>query len=89
MKIEKGFVSQKICDKTVLVRTMANGNGFHGIIELNDTAAEIWHCIEKGYPAKKTAEILTQKYDVNYEQALKSVTEFCKKMIESGVTKED
>ncbi len=88
MKIQKGFVSQKICDKTVLVRTAAE-DGFCGIVELNDTATEIWHCLEKGYSAEKTAETLTKKYDVSYERAHESVMGMIKKMIKSDVAKEE
>ncbi len=88
MKVQKGFVSQKICDKTVLVRTAAK-DGFCGIIELNDTAAEIWNCLEKGYNAQKTAEVLTKKYDVSYEEALKAVNDLSKKIVEFGLTNEE
>ena len=88
MKIQKGFVSQKICDKTVLVR-ISTDDGFCGIVELNDTAVEIWHCLEKGYSPQKCAEMIIAKYDIDYESALASVNKIRNKMIENGIAAEE
>ncbi len=88
MKIQKGFVSQKIGEKTVCVRTN-DKNGFCGFIELNDTASIIWQGIEKGYSVEKCAELLTEKYDVCYNEAIQSVKDMCKKMIDAGILTEE
>lgn len=84
MKVQKDFVSQKLYDKTVLVRT-SSSDGFCGIVELNDTAADIWQYLEEGNTVEATAQKLTEKYDVDYDQALSSVIDLSKKMLEQGL----
>ncbi len=88
MKIQEGFVIQQIGEKTICVRTN-DKNGFCGFVELNDTAAIIWKCIEKGYSPTQCAEMLTEKYDISYDEALKSVDKMCKKMIDAGILVEE
>lgn len=88
MKLQKGFVSQKIEQKTIKVRTN-DSVGFRGIVELNDTAALIWKYIEEGYTFGECAQKLTEKYDVSYSVALNSVKNLCDKMIDEGIAIED
>ena len=48
MKIRDGLKLQKIMDKYVAVPSGAAEDRFHGIIRLNNTAAQIWKGIEEG-----------------------------------------
>lgn len=89
MRIQEGFVSQKISDKTVLVCINDNKERFSGMVELNDTAADIWKFISKGYTKEKVAQKLTEKYDVSYNDAMNAVVNMYKKLIDSGIATED
>lgn len=88
MKIQNGFVKQKICEKTVLVRTN-HKKGFCGIVELNDTAAVIWNCLEKGYTLQQCAEKIVAEYDTDYNTAFSAVEKVYNKMIENGIATEE
>lgn len=89
MKIKKGFVSQQIGDKTIVVSTGERGRGFHGMIELNHTGADIWNWLSEGLTQEETAEKFASKYDISVSKAKQDVSNMVEKMIASGVMEND
>lgn len=89
MKIKKGFVMQKIGDTTVVVSTGELSRTFHGMIELNETGAEIWKCVEEGMSVLEIANKFSQEYDVDIQKATDDVTKIINKMLDAGVFEND
>ncbi|MBE6788547.1 MAG: PqqD family protein [Ruminococcaceae bacterium] len=85
MKIKKGFVKQKLGDTTIIVSTGELSREFHGMIELNETGAEIWDCISSGMNLIETAQKLSEEYGIDIQKATDDVTKIVNKMLEAGV----
>ena len=85
MKIKKGFVSQKIGDTTVVVSTGELSREFHGMIELNETAAFIWNCFAEGLSQSQIAKKLCDEYGISLEKAEADIAVLANKMLDAGV----
>ena len=85
MKIKNGFVTQKIGDTTVVVSTGALSREFHGMIELNETAAFIWDCFAQGLSKEDTAKKFCEEYGISLEKAEADTAKIVDKMLEAGV----
>ncbi len=85
MKIKKGYVSQKIGDTTVVVSTGELSREFHGMIELNETAAFIWGCFEEGLSQSEAAKKLSDEYGISLEKAEADIAGLANKMLDAGV----
>ena len=88
MKIKEGFVEQQIGDTTLLVSAGELSHSFRGMIELNYTAADIWHWLAEGHSAEQTAQLLAEKYGIAPSKAKEDTEKIVKKMRESGVTED-
>ena len=89
MRIKDGFVKQQIGKKTIIVSTGDLSKDFHGMIELNYTAADIWKWISKGYSSEEIAKLLSEKYDVELSKAQSDTQKIIDKMISAGVVEDD
>jgi len=85
MKIKKGFVAQKMGDTTIIVSSGELSRSFHGMIELNQTGAEIWNYVEKGLNIVEIAQKLSEEYGIDIQKATDDVTKIVNKMLEAGV----
>ena len=85
MKIKKGFVKQQMGDTTVLVSAGQLSREFHGMIELNYTAADIWNWLEQGNSQEQTALLLAKKYGIDPQKAAADTAKIIDKMRQSGV----
>ncbi len=85
MKIKNGFVAQKIGDTTVVVSTGALSREFHGMIELNETAAFIWNCFAEGLSQNEVAKKLCDEYGISLEKAEADTAKIVEKMLDAGV----
>ena len=89
MKIKEGFVKQQIGDKTIVVSAGNLSKEFHGMIELNYTAADIWDWISAGYTCEEVAELLARKYNIEISKAQLDTEKIINKMISAGVVEND
>lgn len=89
MRIKKGFVAQKIGDSTVVVSTGALSCEFRGMIELNQTAADIWSYFEAGLSQSDAAKKLSEEYGISLQKAEADVEKIAKKMLEAGVFEDE
>ena len=69
MKLKDNVIVQEIDDRYVLVDTDAGDDHFHGIINMNRTAAYIAKLLEKETTKEDIVKALTDKYDVSPEIA--------------------
>ena len=89
MKIKDGFVKQQIGDKIIIVSAGDLSKEFHGMIELNYTAADIWDWISAGYTCEEVTELLANKYNIEISKARSDTEKIINKMISSGVIEND
>lgn len=85
MKPKQEFVLRTIGGETVLVPVGSLNDNFHGIISLNETGKFIWERLSQGQEPHQIAEALTEVYDVEKEQADRSVEKICGQLKELGI----
>ena len=85
MKLNEGFVIQKIGDSFYAVPVTKNSAIGNSMIKLNETAHLIWKSIEAGLSMEKTAEAVSSEYNVDKEKALNDVKSFCVQLGKVGI----
>ena len=85
MKIKQGFVIQEVGGQWVAVATGAAAKEFGGIVKLNDTAALVWRCLEKGLDCDAVVAHMVETYDVSEQKAAEDVDGLCVKLTAAGI----
>ncbi len=85
MKLNEGFVVQKIGDNFYAVSVTKNSAVGNSMIKLNETAHLMWEKIEDGFSVDKIAEAITLEYNIDKETALKDVMSFCEQLGKVGI----
>lgn len=85
MKIKKGYVIRKVMGNNVVIATGEASRNFHGMIKLNDTAAEIWEYIDKGMSEEDICAYMLEKYDVSPELLKADVKNTLKTLEKQGL----
>ena len=85
MRANRNFSMENVMGKKILIDL---SGAFRGMIELNETSAEIWRAIADGCSEQEAAQRLTAQYEVSEEKALESVRRFCADMVQQGVFEE-
>ena len=84
MKIKEGFVVRKVMGNNVVIATGAQSNKFHGMVKLNDTAAEIWGYIADGLDIDAIVDKMREKYDVDESLLRADVEKTVNTLIDQG-----
>ena len=74
MKIKDGFVIREVMGNFVVIATGDVSRDFHGMVKLNETAAEIWGYVSEGKDADAIVAEMLSQYDVD-EAKLRSDVE--------------
>ena len=74
MKIKDGYVIRKVMGNFVVIATGEASQEFHGMVKLNETAAEIWGYVSEGKDADAIVSEMLSKYEVD-EAKLRSDVE--------------
>ena len=85
MKIKEGFVLRRVLDEAVVVTVGEASKTFHGIVKLNDSAADIWEWISRGLSKDEIALELAKKYELSDAKAIADVDAMIKQMSEAGL----
>jgi len=70
------FVLRNIGGECLLVPLGARVLDVDGIIVLNDTARYVWDLLEQGRSMEEMATAVTERFDVDYEQARVDIQTF-------------
>lgn len=76
MKLTEGFVLRQVVSTWVVMPLKSDTLDFNGMIQLNDSGAMLWKCLEQGGDREKLVLELTSQYNVDPEQAGTDVDEF-------------
>lgn len=85
MKIKNGFVVRKIANQYMAVPVGARAKELHGMIGLNETAAFLWELLKEERTEEELVQGLFREYEVEEEQARRSVKHFHELLIKEGV----
>ncbi len=83
MKIKDGFVVRKIGSKYYAVSAARAAEG-GGMIALNETGAFIWELLKEETDAETVAKALAEKYEIDFELALRDTDAYLKMLTEVG-----
>ena len=85
MKIKNGFVVRKIANQYMAVPVGARAKELHGMIGLNETAAFLWELLKEERTEEELVQGLLAEYDVEEDQASRSVKHFYELLAAEGV----
>lgn len=85
MKIKNGFVLRRVLDEAIVIASGEVSKNFHGMVKLNDSAADIWEWIVEGCEEKELAVKLSEKYDLEADKALLDVRSMISQMSDAGL----
>lgn len=84
MRIKEGFVLREVGGKYMVIATGEASINFKGMITLNKTGKDIWQGVMEGLEKNKIAEKLAEKYQVDFEDALKDTKKMIASMEKAG-----
>lgn len=84
MKIKKGFVCREVGGEHVVVPVGEMTKVFHGMINLNETAAFLWAYFTNGGTKEGAVDALFAEYDVLKEDAITDVDRFVSTLEANG-----
>jgi len=88
MKIKEGFIKRQVGERAVVVPIGEAAKNFHGMINLNEAGGQFWEFLQEDTTEEQVLEKILEIYEVEYEQAKKSLDVFLSKMREAGVLEE-
>lgn len=89
MKIKKGFVLRQLLGEYVVTGEGLERVNFNKIISLNSTAAYLWEQVQdKDFTVEDLAGLLTEKYEVSAETALKDSRTLADSWKDAGLIEE-
>ena len=84
MKIKEGFIKRQVGERVVVVPIGEAAKNFHGMINLNETGGELWDLLKENTDEDKLLESMLEIYEIEPEQAQKSMKTFLRKLREAG-----
>ncbi|HZJ75601.1 MAG TPA: PqqD family protein [Clostridia bacterium] len=89
MKLNENYILRTVAGSDVVVAVGEEAAKLRGMMTLNDTAAFIWHCLEKEFDEEKIIAKLKEEYTGADDETLKSELQaFLGKLIDMGILKE-
>ena len=85
MKIKNGFVVRKIANQYMAVPVGARAKELHGMIGFNETAAFLWELLKENRTEEELVQMLLAEYEVEEDQAKRSVNRFHEMLEKEGV----
>ncbi|MBQ4091609.1 MAG: PqqD family protein [Clostridia bacterium] len=85
MKIKEGFVLREVMGKKVVIAVGDASLTFRGMVQLNETAAEIWDHISKGCAKEEIVDAMLEKYDVPRQRLEEDVERSISLFLENGM----
>ena len=81
-------IFRSVLDEAIVVASGEASKTFHGMIKLNDSAADIWQWISEGKGEAEIAKLLSEKYELSLEKATSDTQAMIKSMAENGLISE-
>ena len=88
MKLNPEFIIQQVGDSVVLVPVGEAAGKFHGIVQMNKTAAFIASCMQEETTEEKIIAAMGEKYEGTGREFAESVRNTLEKLRECGALEE-
>jgi hypothetical protein len=86
MKIKEGFTLRPLCGEHIVVGEGLSQVNFNKMLSMNDSAAYLWENVHgKEFSLEDLVTLLTDRYDVSAEQAMKDVKQMIAVWQEHGI----
>ena len=86
MRAKEGFTLRTIAGEKILVAEGRKNIDYGNIISMNESAAYLWEAIQdKDFDAEDLADLLTERYEVDKEVALKDSHSIIKSWLETEI----
>lgn len=76
MRVKEGFIVKKVIDDYVVVPVGDNFMDFSSIINLNETGAFLWQCMENDITEDELVNLLSKEYEVDASEVKDDVADF-------------
>lgn len=90
MKIKEGFELREVCGEHIVIGHGVAHIDFTRIITLNESASDVWNKVVSmpNFTVEDMAQVLTDNYEVDAEQALKDSKALAESWIKAGLAEE-
>lgn len=89
MKIKEGFILRQLCGEYIVVGEGLAQVNFNKMLSLNASAAYLWQGVAgREFTVEDMATLLTDKYEVTFEQALKDAGKVAEVWLREGVVEQ-
>ena len=89
MKIKEGFILRQLCGEFIVVGEGLAQVNFNKMLSLNASAAYLWQSVAgREFTVEDMATLLTDKYEVTFEQALKDAGKVAEVWLREGVVEQ-
>ncbi len=85
MKKTEGLILRTIGGEHVIVSQDSDNINFSRIISMNETSAFLWNALNAEFDAEAMASLLTENYDVSYDEALADCIRLSEKWQNAGI----
>ncbi len=86
IKIKEGYSIKEIGGEFCIVHNEDTNNGaVKGLPSINETGIFLWDRVKKGYTPDALIEALSERNDLDYEDAKEDVGEFLAKLINGNI----
>ena len=85
MKVKDGFIVKKVVDDYVVVPVGDNFVDFSSIINLNETGAFLWKCLENDVTEEQLADMLANEYEVSVSEVKDDTLAFVESLKNAGL----
>ncbi len=85
MKIKEGFVLRQVMGNNVIIAVGEASRDFHKMVQLNDSAAEIWNYISNGFDHERIVDEMMSKYEVDRKTLEADVEKTINMFAENGM----
>ena len=84
MKIKDGFVLRSVMGNNVVIAVGEASKNFRGMVQLNESATEIWKHIADGRSRDEICNLMFDKYEVEREALERDVDGVISKLCDNG-----
>ena len=85
MKIKEGYVIRQVMGNYVVIATGEESRNFHGMVKLNETAANIWTYISEGKGEDEIVAAMMEEYEVEEEKLRADVRKTIEILVAQGL----
>ena len=85
MKIKEGYVIRQVMGNYVVIATGEESRNFHGMVKLNETAANIWNYIAEGKSEDEIVAAMMNEYEVEEQQLRADIKKTVEILVAQGL----